>query len=155
MAAPSRQTPQEQYEHEIEARARRARRDVFLMRFGVQVTWAVTLVAGASVTLLQALNNKGVFEQSVTTMLSALAGFVVVIAQGTNRLLARGAKGATASDRFHRGIARERRLLAVRHGDYAVATDPLALYVERVEGLLAEDDAVAIETTQNLLAHDT
>jgi hypothetical protein len=144
----------ERYVRELEKRARQARRDVFLLRFGVQLSWAVSLVAGAAISLVQAFGENVGWSEGTGNTLTAVLGFVVVVAQGADRLLSRGARGAAASDLLHRTVERERRTLEVGEGPYRGAVDPFSLFVDRMEAALLDDDKAAIRTTQRLLDHN-
>lgn len=112
---------------------------------GQRAAWVVALIAGAAVTLSEAIGD--------LTWLPAFLGFVIVVAQGTDRLFARGVEGARSMDAMRRALSKEHRLYDAGAGPYEVAEQPFALFVERCEALLDEYDAQSITHLDTLQAH--
>ena len=141
---------QQRYLAAVNKRVRRADRAVLSRVAGVQTAWAVALLAGAAVSLVQTIPDDPwiKIDPDWTT---ALLGFVVVVAQGATQLFARTSGVVKADDMLRRNLARERRLYDCREGPYADAANPFALFVDRAEAEIAKHDDSAATYSAALL----
>ena len=142
MNDPSLDEAQQQYMHRIEKRIRWADRGMNARSVGQKVAWTVARVAGGAVSLSEAV---------VASMdwLPAVLGFVVVVAQGSDRLLRRSAEGSASMERMRRDLSREHRLFRARATVYDL-DEPFPVFVDRVEAILGtyDNESVAqIHTT--------
>lgn len=135
------------YLRTIDKRVRSANWAVLSRVAGLQVAWGVSLVAGAAVPLVQAL------DWDAKDAITAVLGFVVVVAQGADRLMARTSGVVQADDAMRRAMARERRLFDARQGPYRDVDDPFAVFVDRVEAVIAEHDGHVAAYSRDLLAN--
>jgi hypothetical protein len=133
---------QRDYLRAVHKRVRRADAAVISRLLAVQLAWIVTLVCGAGVTLVQAFGSESVgwIDASDVSWITALLGFIVVVSQGTSRLVGRTSGVVHADDTMRRNVAREERLFSAGAGPYRDATDPFALFADRIESELAEHD---------------
>jgi hypothetical protein len=131
---------QQQYLARVKKRVRRADLAVLSRLVGLQTAWGVALLAGAAVSLVQAIESATALSANGARWITALLGFVVVVAQGATQLLARTSGVVTADDEMRRNLARERRLFECGGAPYGDAVDPFALFVERAEAELAKHD---------------
>ncbi len=140
------------YVKAVAKRARRANLAVESRLVGIQVTWSVALIAGTGVTVMQAFRQSENWLGHNSALITALLGFVVVVAQGADRLLGRTAAGAAPDDVLRRGLARERRLFDAGEGPYKGSDDSFSVFVERVENLLAANDYAVMAYNRQLFA---
>lgn len=142
---------QRRYLATVSKRARRADWAVVSRLVGVQIAWAVALLAGAAVSLVQAVPESVGWFPDDPVWITALLGFVVVVAQGATQLFARTSGVVRADDALRRNLARERRVFDCREGPYADAANPFSLFVERVEAELEKHDDSATAYSASLL----
>ncbi len=142
---------QQRYLGAVNKRVRRADWAVLSRVVGLQIAWAVALLAGAAVSLVQTVRNDISWITDDGAWITALLGFVVVVAQGATQLFARTSGVVKADDQMRRNLARERRLFDCREGPYADAAHPFALFVERAEAEFAEHDDSAATYSAALL----
>ncbi len=142
---------QQTYLAAVRRRVRRADAAVLSRVAGVQVAWSVALIAGASVPLVQAIGAGNTRVAANAAWITAILGFLVVIAQGADRLFARTSGVVRADDEMRRNLAREERLYLAGSGPYADAADPFHLFVERAEAELARHDGHAAAYSGALL----
>lgn len=139
-------TGQQRYLKSVHTLLRRADRAVLSRLVGLQTVWAVALLAGAAVSLVQLVEVK---------WLTALLGFVVVVAQGATQLFARTSGVVRADDLLRRNLARERRLFDCGEGPYAGVDNRFALFVERAEAEIARHDDSAAPYSEALLQNES
>ena len=139
---------QQRYLASANKRIRRADRAVLSRVVGLQTAWAVALLAGAAVSLVQAFGES---LKDDVKWITALLGFVVVVAQGASQLFARTSGVVKADDLMRRNLARERRLFDCSEGPYADAVNPFAVFVERAEAEFAKHDDSAADYSAALL----
>lgn len=137
MNDPSLDEAQQQYLDRVEQRVRWADRGMNARSVGQKAAWTIALVAGGAVSLSEAV-------VSSMDWLPAVLGFVVVVAQGSDRLLRRSEAGSASMDRMRRDLSRENRLFHARASVYDL-DDPFPVFVERVEAILRtyDDESVA------------
>jgi len=133
---------QRDYVRAVHKRVRRADAAVISRVLAIQLAWIVSLVCGAGVTLVQALDSETIDWLSAgdVAWISALLGFIVVVAQGAGRLVGRTSGVVHADDTMRRKLAREERLFQAGAGPYRDATDPFELFADRAERELLEHD---------------
>jgi hypothetical protein len=133
---------QREYLRAVHRRVRRADTAVISRIAAVQLAWIVALLCGAGVTLVQAFGTTTVdwLDQGDVDWISALLGFLVVVAQGAGRLVGRTSGVVQADDTMRRNVAREERLFHAGAGPYRGASDPFELFAERAEAELLEHD---------------
>ena len=142
---------QQRYLAAVDKRARRADWAVVSRLVGLQTAWAVALLAGAAVSLVQAIPKSVEWFPDEPVWITALLGFVVVVAQGATQLFARTSGVVKADDALRRNLARERRLFDCGEGPYADAVNQFSLFVERVEAELEKHDDSATAYSASLL----
>lgn len=120
----------------VDRRLTQSNRAVLGRVVGIQTAWSVALLAGAAIPVAQALSAPGEWEWVVSIL-----GFVVVVAQGADRLFGRTRKTALAHDFLRRRLGRERRMWDAGEGPYAERD--FAAFVERVEGVIEEYDDIS------------
>lgn len=137
MNDPSLDATQQHYVRRIEKRIRWADRGMNARSVGQKTAWTIALAAGGAVSLSQAVANSW-------NWLPAVLGFVVVVAQGSDRLLNRSADGSASMDRMRRDLSREVRLFHARAAHYDI-DDRFPVFVARAEAILSayDDDSVA------------
>jgi hypothetical protein len=125
------------YLREIRRRDRRARWATRARYTTIHLSWIIVLLAGGAVSLVEVFG--------LSTWVAALLGFTVVVFQGIDRVFGRTSQGARAMDVLRRGLEHEQRLLLVGADVYATVDDPGALFVERCERLIGENDAAMVD----------
>lgn len=137
MNDPSLDATQQHYVRRIEKRIRWADRGMNARSVGQKAAWTIALAAGGAVSLSQAIVD-------TWDWLPAVLGFVVVVAQGSDRILNRSADGSASMDRMRRDLSREVRLFHARAAQYDI-DDRFPVFVERAEAILSayDDDSVA------------
>ena len=98
---------QRDYVRAVHKRVRRADAAVISRVLAIQLAWIVSLVCGAGVTLVQALDSETIDWLSAgdVAWISALLGFIVVVAQGAGRLVGRTSGVVHADDTMRRKLA--------------------------------------------------
>ena len=142
---------QEEYLEAVERRVRRANAAVLSRVIGVQIAWSVSLVCGAGVALVQLW---GVIDTSGSPgpqWTSAILGFVIVVAQGADKLFARTSGVVRADDEMRRNMARELRWFRAGAGPYLGSDDPFSQFADRAEAELARHDHHVADYSANLL----
>ncbi len=132
---------QQRYVADLRSRIRTGRVAALLRTGGLQVLWIIVIVAGAGVSLSDAV--------TAPSWVAPTLGFVVVVAAGVERIFSRATPAAAAQDRLRRGLAREQRLFAARAEPYT-DDEAFALYSSRSEALLAEYDRVMLDYSSSL-----
>ena len=128
------------YLDEIDRKVRWADGLMTARSVGQKATWVVALLAGAAVTLSDALEW--------WSWWTPVLGFVVVVAQGSDRLFARSSPTALAKESMRRALGKERRLFYAAAPPYRDADDRFALFVERTEAALDRYDEALLEATE-------
>lgn len=146
---------QQRYLASVKKRVRRADLAVISRLAGLQTAWGVALLAGGAVSLVQAIEGATPLGADEARWITALLGFVVVVAQGATQLLARTSGVVKADDEMRRNLARERRLFECGGAPYGDAVDPFALFVERAEAELAKHDDHVAAYSAALLRNDS
>jgi hypothetical protein len=142
---------QRQYLKAVNRRVKRADAAVLSRLIGVQVAWIVSLIAGAGVALVQAIGAQVDWLGPNADWISALLGFLVVLAQGADRLVARTSGVVRAEEDMRRNLAREQRLFHARSGPYRTTDDPFHVFVQRAEVELATHDREVAAYSVSLL----
>ncbi len=124
----------------VERRIKWSDRAMNTRSFGQVFAWTVALLAGAGVAVAEVLASQWRWAPAVL-------GFVVVVAQGADRLFARTAGGAIAMESMRRMLTKEKRLYLSRAGPYAGAETAFDTFVERVERVLDQYDDASVELT--------
>lgn len=120
------------YMSEIDRRLRQA---TWMVRFrigAIQLSWVVVLIAGAAVSLVEALGWSG--------WIGAGLGFLVVVFQGLERIFGRTTEGSRSIDVFRRDLGREKRLYLTREGHYKDIDDPFSRFVQEAEKIIERND---------------
>ena len=104
---------------------------------GQIAAWTVALLAGAGVAVAEVLVDQWRWAP-------ALLGFVVVVAQGADRLFARRRDGAASMDVMRRALTKEKRLYLSGTGVYSDDGTSFETFVERAESILDEYDANSV-----------
>lgn len=129
------------YLDDLSGRIRVGSTGALLRTGGIQALWIVVIVAGAGVSLSEAV---GASDWVPPTL-----GFVVVVAAGLERVFARATPAAAAQDALRRALARERRAFRARVGAYAGA-DAFDQLVDRCERFIALYDQTMIQYAESL-----
>ena len=136
-------------------RVRRANAAVLSRVIGVQIAWSVSLLCGAGVALAQVWSGFDDSSSNAPQWVSALLGFVIVVAQGADRLFARTSGVVQADDQMRRNMAREQRWFQAGAGPYLGSDDPFNLFVDRAEAELAlHDQQVSVYSAKLLEGTD-
>lgn len=137
---------QRRYVDDVDRRIRRLRNEVWWRTTTIQVLWLIVVLAGAAVTLSNALGGWDWIEPTL--------GFVVVVAAGAERIFARTSGKAATVDELRRALSHEHRMLVTATGDYADAATAFATFAARCEDAIETHDRRTIEEDRQLLASD-
>ena len=128
MAAFQLEPNQVEYIELVERRRRGADRRVRARTVRAQASMAVTLLAGAGVTLTPAVTD--------VTWVAPTLGFLVVVSQGASRLLVRTGRNAPAADKLRRSLGASQRQLNANIGEYSDPSNAFKTFARETEDAL-------------------